>query len=112
MRHTLLYVFGTDGVFMMLLFYELLDTEEEKNKLRILYQAFERQLYHVAYATLKNAAQAEDIKIMEKQSCGKAWGVSCYHIKPWNLSFLPPTKTGSIIQLLKDIVFDENDVDA
>lgn len=99
---------------MMLPFYELLDTKEEKNKLHILYQAFERQLYHVAYATLKNAAQAEDmvqetffrvmdhlgaideetyqtldtylqhyektmtlteyIKIMEKQSCGKAWG--------------------------------------
>lgn len=45
----------------MLPFLELLETKEEKDKLHTLYQAFERQLYYLAYSMLKDEMKAEDM---------------------------------------------------
>lgn len=45
----------------MLPFFEVLDTQEEKNKLLLLYQCFAQQLYHVAFKMLDDERKAEDV---------------------------------------------------
>lgn len=45
----------------MLPFLELLDTEEEKEKLLIIYECFKNALYEIAYYKMKHVEQAEDM---------------------------------------------------
>lgn len=45
----------------MLPFFELLDTQEEKDKLLLLYECFENQLYLTAYSKTKDKQKAEDM---------------------------------------------------
>lgn len=45
----------------MLPFLELLDTQEEKDKLLLLYECFENQLYLTAYSKTKDKQKAEDM---------------------------------------------------
>lgn len=45
----------------MLPFWELLDTQEEKDKILLLYECFERRLYVIAFSMLKDEGKAEDV---------------------------------------------------
>lgn len=45
----------------MLSFFELLDTQDEKDKLLLLYECFENQLYLTAYSKTKDKQKAEDM---------------------------------------------------